>query len=189
MKYLVNTFIILSVVLLISCHIYASSKTQFKDLNQSNYTVMGLTIGECSRLDILSKLGPTLIINDEENADNDHLCYISERDETLILFGFEENQCTQFQMMSHKDQFYKWHFCAESPLVTESMSTESGITLGMHKDSLKKILGTPKKDSGEMLVFEYHVERDILRLGDRVFRLGDCQLELLSAFDPVIGLD
>ena len=79
------------------------------------------------------------------------------RDETLIVFSFKASQCRRFQMMSHKNRFYKWHFCAVSPLVTKEMSTESGIILGMHKDRLKAILGIPKKDSNEMLVFEYNM--------------------------------
>jgi hypothetical protein len=173
MKYLVNYLIIICMVLYGFCHVYASSQSQNKDLNKSNYTVMGLTIGECSRHDILSKLGPTLMIKDEENTHIDHLCYISDRDETLIIFSFKANQCARFQMMSRKHQFYKWHFCAVSPLVTEEMSTESGITLGMHKDQLKTMLGTPKKDSDEILVFEYKrkipMENEELKKGSQYF--------------------
>ena len=122
---------------------------------ESNYTIMGLTIGECSRHDVLSKLGPTLRISDGKSPDLGHLCYQSDRDETLIVFSFKANQCIRFQMIARKDQFYKWHFCAVSPLVAERIATESGITLGMQKSRLIKILGNPKKESEAMLFFEF----------------------------------
>ena len=155
MNYLVSYLVIICIVLHVPFYVHASSQSRHKELDKSNYTVLGLTIGECSRHDILSKLGPTLRIIDEKNTNTDHLCYISDRDETLILFSFKANRCIRFQMMSRKYQFYKWHFCAVSPIVTERIATESGITLGMQKSHLIKILGTPKKESEAMLFFEF----------------------------------
>ena len=146
MKYLAKNLIAIVIVLNLSILVFASTKSKYIELTKSNFTILGLTIGECSRQDILSKLGPTLRIIDEKNTNTDHLCYISDRDETLIVFGFKANRCIRFQMMSRKYQFYKWHFCAVSPIVTERIATESGITLGMQKSHLIKILGTPKKD-------------------------------------------
>lgn len=173
MNNLFNYLIVISVLFFVPCHINAASKSQHKEINKAHYTVLGLAIGECSRLDILSKLGPTLIINDEDHTNTDHLCYVSDRDETLIVFSFNANRCARFRMMSRKDQFYKWHFCEASPLVSEEMSTESGITLGMHKDQLKRILGTPEKDSNEVLFFEYKgkkpMEKEELKKGSQYF--------------------
>jgi hypothetical protein len=151
----VSLLIIPIIVFCITGHIDASSKTLHEELSKSNYTILGLTIGEDFRHDILSKLGPTLKIRDENDSGVDHLCYISDRDETLFIFSFKASRFRRFQMMSHKNRFYKWHFCEVSPLVAKETSTESGIILGMSKDRLKAILGIPKKESKEMLVFEY----------------------------------
>ena len=156
MKYLL-TFVITNIIVLQAfSHVHASSTIRYKKLNKSHYTILGLTIGECSREDILSKLGPSLSIKGEKKTDINHLCYISDRHETLIIFSFEENQCKRFRMISRKAQFYKWHFCAISPLISNEISTLSGIELGMQKNRLKEILGTPERDSGEILVFKYN---------------------------------
>ena len=156
-----SLLIIPIMVLYITGHIDASPKTPYEELNKSNYTILGLTIGECFRHDILSKLGPALKIRDENDPGLDHLCYISDRDETLMVFSFKASRFRRFQMMSHKNRFYKWHFCEVSPLVSKETSTESGIILGMSKDRLKAILGIPQKESNEMLVFEYKRKKPV----------------------------
>ncbi len=75
------------------------------------------------------------------------MCYVSDRDETLILFSFENSQCSRIRLLSQKKKFYKWHFCEKSPLVSKHLATKSGIKLGMSKGGLKAILGSPRSES------------------------------------------
>ena len=161
MRYLVKQLTTVAILFLVYNHVLAFSKWELKELDRSNYTILGLTIGECSNHDILSKFGPTFKIDDEKKPSVDHLCYVSDRDGTLIMFSLVKNQCIKFEMMSRKDRFYKWNFCEDSPLVTKRISTESGVILGMQKSQLEKILGTPIKESEEKLLFKFKGQKKI----------------------------
>ena len=161
MRYLDKHLTTVGILLLVYSHVLAFSKWELKELDRSNFTLLGLTIGECSNHDILSKFGPTFKIEDEKKPSVDHLCYVSDRDGTLIMFTLVKNQCTKFEMMSRKDQFYKWNFCEDSPLVTKKISTDSGVMLGMQKSQLKKVLGAPIKESEAMLLFKFEGQKMI----------------------------
>ena len=69
-----SLLIIPIMVLYITGHIDASPKTPYEELYKSNYTILGLTIGECFRHDILSKLGPALKIRDENDPSIESYC-------------------------------------------------------------------------------------------------------------------
>lgn len=114
-------------------------------------TILGLDINDCTSLDIYSRLGPTIPVRDESNR----LCYVSDRDETLLLFSTKGSRCIGFKMMLQKKRFIKWHFCEKSPLVSTRMATENGIKLGMTKSRLKTILGIPAQETEQNLIYVY----------------------------------
>lgn len=120
--------------------------------SQSHFTILGVVIGDGSSQDIYAKLGPTIPMNTDVNQ----LCYVSDKDDTLIVFTTKSSQCTGFKMMSQKMKFYKWHFCEKSPLVSKHLATASGIKLGMSKSRLKAILGTPRNESDKNLDYIYN---------------------------------
>ena len=117
----------------------------------SGLTILGLDIGDCTTQDIYSGLGPTIPVRDDVNQ----LCYVSDRDETLILFSTASSKCTGFRMMLQKKRYYKWHFCEKSSLVSRHMATGNGIKLEMTKSRLKTILGLPQKETGQNLIYVY----------------------------------
>jgi hypothetical protein len=126
-----------------------------KKLDKSNFTTLGLVIGDCTSQDIYSKLGPGIPFKEDANPDLTQVCYVSDRDETLILFYSEYSQCFRLKVMSQKKKFYKWHFCEKSPLVSKHLATASGIKLGMSKSRLKAILGTPRNESKKNLNYAF----------------------------------
>ena len=117
----------------------------------SGLTILGLDINDCTSLDIYSRLGPTITVKEEFNG----FCYVSDRDETLLLFSTKGSRCIGFKMMLQKKRFNKWHFCAKSPLVSTRMATENGLKLGMTKSRLKTILGPAQKETEQNLIYEY----------------------------------
>ena len=122
---------------------------------ESSLRVFGLTVGEASLQDFLSKLGPGIIFEDETNANIKCICYVSDRDETLILFKSENHRYTRFKLISQKMRFYKWHFCERSSRVSKDISIENGIRLGMSKLRVIEILGRPQFESENRLNYEY----------------------------------
>lgn len=142
-----------------------------KTLDQSHFTILGLVIGDGTSQDIFSRLGPTIPIKDGVNQ----WCYVSDKDETLIIFTTERSQTTGFKMMSQKMKFYKWHFCEKSPLVSKHLATESGINLGMSKSRLKAILGTPRNESDKNLdyVYEWQQKMNLTEIESGSQNYGD----------------
>ena len=107
-----------------------------------------------------------LRVTEEEET---QVCYVSDKDETLILFSFENSQCSGVRLLSQKKKFYKWHFCETSPPVSRHLATDSGIKLRISKSRLKTILGAPHSESDESLiyVYEWRLERNTDEVTDR----------------------
>jgi len=149
---------IVSFLLVLACLLFnmmEAARAADKTVDKSNLTILGLVIGDCTSPDIYSKLGPGIPFKDEANPNFTQLCYVSDKDDTLILFSFKNSQCTRFKLMSQKIRFYKWHFCEKSPLVSKHLATGSGTKLGMSKRRLKAILGTPRHESDENMEYVY----------------------------------
>ena len=143
-----------------------------KALDESNFGILGLIIGDCAPRDVYSKFGPGIAFKDAAQADVSQVCYISDRDETLIVFSFENSQCSGVRLRSQKKKFYKWHFCETSPLVSRQLATDSGIKLGISKSRLKTILGAPPSESDESLiyVYEWRLKRNTNEVTDRTVK-------------------
>ena len=117
----------------------------------ADLTILGLDVNDCTSLDIYSRMGPTIPVKEGTNR----LCYVSDRDETLLVFSTRGSRCIGFKMMLQKKRFRKWHFCEKSPLVSTRMATDNGIKFGMTKSRLKTILGNPQKETGRTLIYVY----------------------------------
>jgi hypothetical protein len=149
MKNLLTYLIFFSVLAHLIINFAGSVKAAEKKLAASHLTILGFAIGDCTSRDVYSKLGPGIAFKDSAKADATQVCYISDKDETLILFSFENSQCSGVRLLSQKKRFYKWHFCETSPLVSRHLATGNGIKLGMSKSRLKAILGAPQSESNE----------------------------------------
>ena len=149
---LVLSFLVLACLLI---NFVETAQAADKTLDESNLTILGLIIGDSASQDIYSKFGPGIAFKDTAEADETQVCYVSDKDETLILFSFKNFQCSRIRLLSQKKKFYKWHFCEKSPLVSRHLSTESGIKLGMSKSELKAILGAPHSESDENMSYAY----------------------------------
>jgi hypothetical protein len=155
MKTLLASLIFFPVLVCLIINVAGSVQAADKKPASSHLTILGLAIGDCNSRDIYSKLGPGIPFKDEAKADVTQVCFISNKDETLILFSFENYQCSRVRLLSQKKRFYKWHFCETSPLVSRRLATESGIKLGMSKSRLKAILGAPHSESDENMKYIY----------------------------------
>jgi hypothetical protein len=147
-----------SFLLVLACLLFnmmEAARAGDKTVDKSNLTILGLVIGDCTSQDIYSKLGPGIPFKDEANPNVTQLCYVSNNDDTLILFSFKNSQCARFKMMSQKIRFYKRHFCEKSPLVSKHLATGSSIKLGMSKSRLKATLGAPRHESDENMEYVY----------------------------------
>ena len=131
------------------------ANVQDRSLDPSHRTILSLVIGDSASHDIYSKMGPGIPIRDNSNPSATQLCYVSGRDDTLVVFYSEFSRCSRIRLLSQKKRFQKWHFCSASPLVSKDVATASGIRLGMSKNRLKKILGPPRSETDETVNYVY----------------------------------
>ena len=158
-------FFLMSAFLLIG--FVNAAQSADKALDESNFRILGLFIGNCAPRDIYSKFGPGIAFKDAAEEEETQVCYVSDKDETLILFSFKNFQCSRIRLLSQKKKFYKWHFCEKSPLVSRHLSTESGIKLGMSKSELKAILGAPHSESDENMSYAYEWKQKMNKTKNR----------------------
>jgi len=128
---------------------------QDRPLDPSHRTVLRLVIGDSTSQDIYSKMGPSIPIRDNFEPSVTQLCYVSDRDDTLIIFYSEFSRCSRVRLLSQKKRFQKWHFCSASPLVSKDVATASGVRLGISKHRLKAILGSPRSETDETVNYVY----------------------------------
>ena len=155
MKTQLASLIFFLVLTCLTFNVAGSAQATDKSLAARHLTILGLAIRNCTSLDVYSKLGPSIPFRDDVKANVRQACYISDKDETLILFTFENSRCAGVRLLSQKKRFYRWHFCEISPPVSKHLTTGNGIKLGISKSRLKIFLGTPHSESEDALLYFY----------------------------------
>ena len=163
----------------------ASSVSIEKEISAENYTILGLVVGESSWLDVQAKLGYALAFGDDNDPEVQQICFISDRDETLVLLKFKLHQFIQFRLQSNKNQFYKWHFCTKSRLISKYTATASGLKLKMSKNDIKAILGPPTEESAGRL--KYERKKQIKKAASQRTEAIDIQADFLDG--KLVSLD
>ncbi|MBZ5695184.1 MAG: hypothetical protein LAN36_07470 [Acidobacteriia bacterium] len=116
-------------------------------LTKEDTTILGLTIGTASLKDVEARLGPTNILPRHGSASAPNtICYVSPADGTVLTFGASGMggfvDVTEFAIWSREAKFPSVSACSPSKLVSRSLSTPSGIRLGLAVKQLSTIVGT-----------------------------------------------
>ena len=151
--------IIMYLLLCISPQFSEAAQTQYSNPAEIDFSIFGLAIKDADLQQFLSKLGPAIPFAIESNPDLKSMCFISNRDETLVLLKFKGNHYAGFKLMSQKKQFYKWHFCERSAHISKSILIDNRLKLGMDKDQVKAILGTPQSETEVFFNYVYRWQK------------------------------
>ncbi len=146
-------------LLCISPQFFEAAQTQYSNPAEIDFSIFGLAIDDADLSQFLSKLGPAIPFAIESNPDLKCMCFISNRDETLVLLKFKGNHYAGFKLMSQKKQFYKWHFCERSAHISKSILIDNRLKLGMDKDQVKAILGTPLSETEVFFNYVYRWQK------------------------------
>lgn len=139
------------------CSEQGRSKLQ---LTKEDTTILDLTIGSASLKDVEAKLGPigSLPTHGDASASNT-ICYVSPADETVLTFGASGMggfvDVTEFSIWSREAKFPNVALCRTSTLVSRSVSTKSGIRLGLSVEQLTRIVGTRPRIRAESARYEF----------------------------------
>ncbi len=116
-------------------------------LTKEDITILGLTIGSASLKDVEARFGTTasLPTHGSVSASNT-ICFVSPTDGTVLTFGASGLggfvDVTEFAIWSREAHFPNVSKCRPSKLISRSVSTLSGIRLGLSVNQLTSIVGT-----------------------------------------------
>ncbi len=143
----------------ISPQVLEAAQSQYRTPDDAHFSIFGFAIDDTDLSQFLSKLGPAIPFAIDSNPDLKCMCFISDRDETLVLLKFKGNHYAGFKLMSQKKQFYKWHFCERSAHISKSILIDNRLKLGMDKDQVKAILGTPLSETEVFFNYVYRWQK------------------------------
>jgi hypothetical protein len=133
-------------------------------LSKEDVTILGLTIGSASLKDVKAKLGETdsLPTHGSASASNT-ICYVSPTDGTVLTFGASGmggfTDVTEFALWSREAKFPSVSACRPQKLVSRSLSTASGIRLGLTAKRLSAIVSVLPKSRNAVVKYELSCRR------------------------------
>lgn len=128
---------------------------QSLDVAATNFQVLGVAIGQEELTAIQSKLGKTtLVTRGDAGTARLQICYTDDDSETHLNFETGEVQYA-FYLFSDGPNWTGSNLCSKSKLITERLSTASGLRLGQSPAEVRTILGSPTTvlQNGDMIYF------------------------------------
>jgi hypothetical protein len=144
-------------------------------LTKEDTTILGLTIGSASLKDVEARLGQTGSLPIGGNASaSTTICYVSPTDGTVLTFSSSDMgghvNVTEFALWSREAKFPNVSACKLSKLVSRSLSTSSGIRLGLSAQQLTDIVGTNPKTRRALVHYELTCRRKMTPDEMKVFK-------------------
>jgi hypothetical protein len=108
-----------------------------------NFTIAGIDLGPGSFNDVIPKFGTaTVVMRGEQTESREQLCYKSSDGKTRLIF--ERGEAGEaFYLVGEGPDWNGSSRCVESPLVTSTIATASGLKLGMTPIEVQGVLGDP----------------------------------------------
>ena len=138
-----------------------SASSQSPPKMAGNLELLGLTLGSNTLADAQAKFGksPTRRCSREEEA-ADELCYESAgKDHTKVVFeaGFSGGwtQLDGFKVIAGDLEPRCYRQCPTAGQISAEVRTAAGLRLGMTRDELIALLGTPTQVRGDRLSFQW----------------------------------
>jgi hypothetical protein len=120
---------------------------------EAELAVMGMRVGKDSLSDVLTRIGLAPLA---PGGATDELCYAAENpfEATWVVFGSGASgrweRLTHIRVLSIAPSGLS---CRRTPLITATVSTDSGVHKGMTLAELRARLGPPSEAHGELAVF------------------------------------
>jgi len=130
-------------------------------LDDLSFQIAGVSLGEKQFQQLASKFGKTTEIERGDAATGrNQVCYQSAKDGKTIHLIFEFGEVEEiFYLFAGGEEWKGSDLCAKSKLVSPSLSTASGLRLGLTKSQVEAILGPPDFVSGERIVYFREVKK------------------------------
>lgn len=157
------------------CNEHAAKRV---DISDADATIRGFAIGHASLKDVQTKLGNAKIVRVSRDEESDVLvCYISPADGTVLAFysgamgGWED--VTYFAVWSREAAFPNALKCTSSASVSRSLSTDSGLRLGLTDAEVKAIAGKPTRLGPTSVKYDYSCRRKMTKEEMTEFKISN----------------
>ena len=135
-----------------------------KPIDPANFEIAGIElggieVGEDQFAYLAKKFGNAEEIERGDAASGrDQVCYQSATGDTHLIFEFGEVEGI-FYLFKGGEDWEGSEVCAKSALVTENLSTRSGLRLGLGRSQVEAILGPADAVMGESMFYKREVRR------------------------------
>ncbi|MGB7848700.1 MAG: hypothetical protein WBL63_24020 [Candidatus Acidiferrum sp.] len=126
-----------------------------------NLEILGFVLGKSTLADVEAKLGKSVArkCSRDEEASKE-VCYLSAgKDATKVVFeaGFSGGwqELDGFKVIAGGVERPCYRQCPTASQVTRDVQTEAGLKLGVTREQLISLLGTPKQVRGNLLSFQW----------------------------------
>ncbi len=136
----------------------ASAPHRVRTIDLSNFQILGITLGDSSIEDIKRKIGPASEMP-AKDPENSVMCYVSPGNHPTTLEFENWTEPIEFRLFQTSEQ--RATQCTVSRKVSKSLSTGSGLRLGMDRRRVVQILGRPYRIKGTHFVYESTYTRSL----------------------------
>jgi len=138
----------------------AGAAVQKRHVAGTTFDIAGIVLGRGSdERSIVQRFGKVTQIDRGDASSGRHqACYASPARSNYLIFEWDEVESVAYLIKNAKP----WHgqeFCAMSALVTEQLATRSGLTLGISRQRVFKLLGSPSLATPGRLYYFFEYEQ------------------------------
>ena len=135
------------------------SPTRIEHPNTSDLTLLGISLGRANLASVRKKLGPAKIWSSGDAAAAEHkVCYTTHGPRQIVtvfasnseMAGPPENTVTEIRVVQGA-KYPSLSKCWPTSASTGDVRTQSGLSLGLSEQDVRKILGTPTRVAGAKL--------------------------------------
>jgi hypothetical protein len=138
----------------------------------SNFRILGFAAGTPFE-EIAAKLGHvTDVQRGDASTGRDQICYVSPAGDVHLIFELGEVEGA-FYLFENGPKWEGENFCARSTKVAKSLTTTSGLRLGMNPAEVEKILGKPSSIAKNKLIYDFEFRKKTSPQDLKKFRESD----------------
>jgi hypothetical protein len=138
-------------VVLTSLIVTASARGGAEKIDAKNFEILGISLASSTIEEVKHILGPASE-RTSTNPGNTVMCYAAPGNGRTILEFENWTDPTEFRLFHGSTE--EVALCALSPKISDSLSTASGLKLGMSQRQVVTILGRPPKRHGNRVLYE-----------------------------------
>jgi len=130
------------------------------ELQPSNFSLAGITLGQGGVEAITARLGQAPEIErGDASTGRSQLCFASAANSTVhVVFEFGEDESI-FYLFSGGAPWKGSKYCIQSKRVSDSLSTRSGLRLGLTRPEVEAILGHPDATTVDDFVYSRQFDK------------------------------